>query len=223
MAPGPTELKTTSAMRLQRAEKMKTLALPVALLLNGCAGIGLMATSDPYRKLQQSDYLMAQERAALAEFTIKDALETFKRNNDELGVAEAYHSLGNLYKNDSYHGKWAEYFKKVGTYDGTYMKSIDHFTKAMELFEKHSEKSGVVKCLVGIANAYGLRGEREKSCDYYNQSLERYNQAKQAGQLKHEPVMLNPQYKNMGDLIEAFMKYECGKSVPGSKEKLGPC
>ncbi len=210
MVLAPTALKTTSAMRPKRLEKMKKFAFLAMFFLSGCAGIGLMATSDPYRKLQQADYLMSQERAALAEFTIKDALVIFERNHDELGMAETYHSFGNLYKNDSYHGKWAEYFKKAGTYDGTYMRSIDNFTKAMELFRKHSEESGVVKCLLGIGNAYGLRGERGKSCDYYDQALERYKKAKQAGQLKNEPFTLNPYYKNMGELIEAFIKYECG-------------
>lgn len=189
---------------------MKAFAITVVLLLlTGCAGVGLVATSDPKEKLQQADYLMMQDRPALAELTIKDAMRIFQEKGDELGMADAYHAYGNLYKDDSYHGKWAAFFKKEGTYDGTYMKSIENFNKAMVLFQKHSEESGVVKCLLGIGNAYGLRNEKAKSCEYYRQSLSRYDKAKKEGNLKVEPVMHDKRYKNMGELIEAFIKNYC--------------
>ncbi len=179
------------------------------LLLTCCAGVGLVATSDPKEKLRQADYLMMQNRAALAELTIRDAMKIFRKNNDELGIADAYHSYGNLYKDNSYHGKWAAFFKKEGTYDGTYMKSIENFNMAMVLFENHSEDSGVVKCLIGIGNAYGLRNEKEKECENYNRALSRYKKSKEEGKIKVEPVIHDKRYKNMGELIEAFIKYNC--------------
>lgn len=187
----------------------RLVALAVLLILTGCAGVGLVATSDPKEKLRQADYLMMNDRPALAELTIRDAMAIFREKNDELGMADAYHAYGNLYKGESYHGKWASFFKKEGTYDSTFMKSIDNFNKAMALFEKHSDESGVIKCLVGIGNAYGLRNEEEKECSFYNQALLRYKKSKQEGTMKVEPVIHDKRYKNLEELIEAFVKYSC--------------
>ncbi len=187
----------------------KFIVVTLLLLLSGCAGVGLVATSDPNEKLSQADYLMQQDRALLAELTIKDAIEIFKKNNDELGLADAYHAFGNLYKHPTYHGKWKPQFEKAGTYDGSYMKSIENFEKAMNIFKKHKEGSGVAKCLLGIGNAYGIKGNTLQSCEYYNKASDYYQQSKKEGTLGNEPVINNPNYNNMGDLIDAFRDGYC--------------
>lgn len=184
----------------------------VVLLLSaiiGCTGVGFVATSDPNKKLAQANALMDQDRALLAEDVIKQALEIFQKDGDELGMADAYHTYGNLYKHTSYHVTWAAKFKELGTYDGTYMKSISNYEKAIKLFEKNNEETGVVKCLVGIGNAYAGRGENEKECKYYKEALSRYQSAKKEGRLNREPVIFDKRYNNLGELIEAFIQGYC--------------
>jgi len=182
----------------------------LCVTLIGCTGIGFIATSNPYRKLAQASELLRQDRALLAELVIGDSLEIFKRKGDELGMAEAYHAYGNLYKHYSYHGEWAATFKKYGTYDGTYMKSITHFEKSKGYFERNGKELGVIKCLFGIGNAYELRGNREKACTYYNEALSRYRAGEKQGTITPEPIIHNRQYKDPGELIESFMKSSCG-------------
>ncbi|OGS15758.1 MAG: hypothetical protein A2251_08730 [Elusimicrobia bacterium RIFOXYA2_FULL_47_53] len=152
--------------------------------------------------------MMSQGRVPMAEDLIGQAVIIFKKNANENGLADAYHEYGNLYKHDSYHNKWSNYYKQKGTYDGTYIKSIDNYKKAVELFDRLEDESGVVKCLMGIGNAYSLRGEKDKALEYYKDALGRYNMAKKGGRIKVEPIMNNPNYKNMGELLEAFINEE---------------
>jgi tetratricopeptide (TPR) repeat protein len=180
-------------------------------LLVGCSGIGYIATSDPYVKIRQTYSLISEDRLLLAEDLLQQALVKFKETGDEAGMAEAYHAFGNLYKNEFYvHGRWSATFKQRDMYDGTYTKSLDSFEKCRDLYKQLGDGSGEAKCLVGAGNAYDLRGDRDKACEYYQQSLKTYIAAKQAGGNFKEPQMLTG-YANMGVLIEAFMKNDgCG-------------
>ncbi len=188
---------------------MNFLSMVFILLLSGCAGIGVAATSDPYQKLDQADAMMAQDRAAMAESLISDALKVFEEKNDAAGIADAYHAYGNLYKHPSYHGKWKPTFEKLGTYDGTYQKSIDYFNKAKEIFENKKDATGVSKSLFGIGHVYGIKNERETSCQYYSKALARYRSGKEQDLVETEPVMNDRKYKNLGELIQAFINHDC--------------
>ncbi len=187
-----------------------TITILTALLV-GCSGVGHVATSDPNRKINQAYSLMSQDRLLLAEDMIRQALVSFESAGDKPGMAEAYNAYGNLYKNDFYiNGRWKAKFKELGTFDGTYMKSIENFSKCQDLYKQIGDGSGEAKCLLGAGNAYGLRGETNKACEHYKNALATYNNAKQAGGNFKEPQMLTG-YANMGELIEAFISKEgCG-------------
>lgn len=179
--------------------------------LVGCSGVGHVAISDPNRKIRQAYSLMSEDRLLLAEDMIRQAMVKFESAGDKPGMAEAYHAYGNLYKNDLYiNGRWKEKFKEMGNYDGTYMKSIDNFAKCQDLYVEIGNGFGEAKCLLGAGNAYGLKGETVKACDYYKRALVAYNTAKQNGSNFQEPQMLTG-YANMGELVKAFIKKEeCG-------------
>ncbi len=180
-------------------------------LLVGCSGVGHVATSDPNRKISQAYSLMSEDRLLLAEDMIRQAFVCFEAAGDKSGMAEAYHAYGNLYKNDLYiNGRWKAKFKEMGTYDGTYMKSINNFSLCQGLYSQIGNGFGEAKCLLGTGNAYGAKGETEKACDYYKKSLAAYNGAKQTGSNFKEPQMLSG-YANMGELVKAFIKKDgCG-------------
>lgn len=181
------------------------------VLLGGCAGVGLVASSDPAVKLGQAYMLMDQGRMPMAEDMIGQAMALFKERGDELGMAETYHAYGNLYKNDLYHGKTRKAFERMGTYDGTYMKSVRNFRQAAELFERQGSEAGVVKSLVGEGNAFALRGEPAEACRLYAQALARYRAAKARGVPHLDAGLRNPNYPDAAALIEAFMDEDhCG-------------
>jgi len=183
----------------------------LAIVTAGCTGVGYIATSDPKQKITQSYQLMAEDRMLLAEDVIGQALEIFESQGDKAGMAEAYHAYGNLYKNDQYiNGRWTTKFKELGTYDGTYSKSIENFAKCEKLYEDIGDGAGAAKCLLGAGNAHGARGDRQSSCQLYERALSRYENAKQTEEGFVEPRMLTG-YANMGELISAFIEHApCG-------------
>jgi tetratricopeptide (TPR) repeat protein len=183
----------------------------LVVFLSACTGIGYIATSDPYKKLGQAQSLVEEDRLLLAEDVIGQALAQFQESGDLLGMADAYHAYGNLYKNDLYHnGRWTQAFKQRGTYDGTYTKSIVNFQKAQALFEQLGDEVGVAKCLMGIGNVYSIRNEVSQACAYYGEALERFRKAKASGKPLATPQMLTG-YADVGALTEAFMeKQGCG-------------
>ena len=77
---------------------MKIVAIFTIILLTGCAGVGLVATSDPDVQIQQSYQMMDQGRYPMAKDLIRQAIATYKQEKNILGLAESYHALGNLYK-----------------------------------------------------------------------------------------------------------------------------
>ena len=163
-------------------------------VITGCTGIGFVATSDPHKKLAQANSLMEQDRLLLAKDVIAQALDIFKKEGNELGMADAYFTYGNLYKRSS---------------DRTYKKSISNYENAIKLFEKHGEITGVSKSLVGIGNAYALRGDNKNECKYYSEALSRYQIAKKEGKINREPIIYDKRYKNLGELIQAYIKGYC--------------
>jgi hypothetical protein len=84
-----------------------------------------------------------EERFLPAERLIGEALDIYTKQGDEIGMADAHHAFGNFYKHELYHTKFAPVFKRVGTYDGTYMRSIDNFSTAKRLFEKKGRTTPV--------------------------------------------------------------------------------
>lgn len=188
--------------------KSPILALCLLFMMSRCAGIGLIHSDNPDIKLAQAYRMMDESRLLMAEDLLKKAMARFALDGNKSGMADTYHAFGNLYKNDLYHGKFAAAFKAAGTYDPSYTKSIENFSSGFELFQQLSDESGAIKCIVGMASAYGQKGDQPESCKLYHQAKQRYDAAVSAGRM-NEPIMLNPNYKNMGELINAFIKGYC--------------
>ena len=144
----------------------------------------------------------------MAEDYLLSALRILEENPNPEVEADVHAALGNLYKHDGYHRHHAQ-FEKFGTYDGTYMKSVKHFQKAIDLFKSIDSDIGVAKSLIGLGSAYGLRNEDEKQCASYRSALSTYNSGKENGRITFEPVLYNPNYKTIGELSMAFICSKC--------------
>ena len=195
----PRPLLTTLCVK---GDQMKSLIFILLFTISGCAGVGLVATSNPDVKIQQAYRMMNEGRALMAEDLIRQAMVIYKKENNILGIAEAYHTYGNLYKHSSYHNK------KPGTFDRSFMKSVSNYEMAKTSYEQVGDEVGAVKSLIGMGNAYHLRNEDNKACGYYSEALSRYNSGKENGVITKEPVILDKRYKNIGDVIIAFKKRE---------------
>src|SRR5947208_9599357 len=122
---------------------------PRSLLLSllafaGCAAFGVSATTDPARKLRDATALFdRQDRPLPAERLIREALELYQKNSDQLGVAEAYRTYGFFFRSSSVNGKWNKFYRNNGfldrsaTFDTRYIKSIESFELARAIYSAH--------------------------------------------------------------------------------------
>jgi len=74
---------------LMQSNWFRCLAVGFSLVLVGCAGVGVVETSDPYVKLSDASSLFdEQDRPLIAERLIREAIEVCENKSDQLCLAE---------------------------------------------------------------------------------------------------------------------------------------
>lgn len=126
-------------------------------VITGCAGIGVIATSDPAVKLSDASYLQDNDRPLIAERLIREATEIYQRKNDQLGLAESDMAYGHFFMSPTIEGKWSNFYRDKGfldksaTYDSRYEKAIEYFEKALPVLKAHQRYDR-------MTNAYANEG-----------------------------------------------------------------
>jgi len=139
--------------------------LPSLLAFAGCAAFGVPATSDSAGKLRDATALFdRQDRPLPAERLIREALEVYQRNGDQLGVAEAYRTYGFFFRARSVGGKWSKFYRDNGfldrsaTFDTRYMKSIEYFEMARAIFSAHQRFDALTNVDLNMGFTFELMG-----------------------------------------------------------------
>ncbi len=171
-------------------------------IISGCSAMGVPATSDPYKKITQSYQLLSINRPVPAEFIAQDALKIFEANGDNFGAAEANYFLGVFYK---YKSGWPN-TNKVEYID----KAIVHLNKSAESFKLLNENIQASKAVFELANAYRGLEDKEKYCQYYEESLSLY--ISNSGEHKTFKIF-NSNFKTPDALIEAHLEQLCGNNA----------
>lgn len=65
-------------------------------MLSACAGVGIVATDNPFTKMSQAEQLARSGRAGQARRQLDEAIAIFTQKNDAPGLAEAYRQYGFL-------------------------------------------------------------------------------------------------------------------------------
>ncbi len=166
-----------------------TLCAFTSALLIGCAGIGVTSTSDPAEKLRDAYYLTERaDRPLVAERLIREALDIYARNNDQLGIAEAYKQYGLFFSSDSLAGKWSTYYKNNGfldktvSYDGRYTKAIEYLEKARAILRELQKYDALTNVNYNLALANYRAGQQGAACDAFMRTAESYRQ-----NIEHNP------------------------------------
>ena len=147
------------------------------LAFAGCAAIGVPATSDPAGKLRDATALFdRQDRPLPAERLIREALEIYQKNGDQLGVAEAYRTYGFFFRSGSVGGKWSKFYRNNGflersaTFDTRYTKSIEYFEMARAIFSAHQRFDALTNVDLNIGFTFELMGDRQAACQAFDRS-----------------------------------------------------
>jgi tetratricopeptide (TPR) repeat protein len=161
---------------------LRTASVCLAWFLCGCAGVGVFSTSDPAAKLHDASYLYTQsDRPLIAERLIREAIEIDEKNDDELGLAEAYRVYGHFFQSTTV-SRWSNLFKRDGfldrsaTFDTRYAKSVEYLQKSAKLFGAHDRVDKLTNIYLLMALAYMNMNDRDGACQAFERTLENYNE-----------------------------------------------
>lgn len=156
---------------------LRIILVTVALSLISCAGVGVVATSDPKVKLSDAINLFSQQdRPLIAERLIREAIEICQPNADQECLAAAYWTYGVFFRSPSLEGHWSKIYKESGfldksaTYDNRYAKSVEYFKKARDIYGRLEQFDHLTNANLNIGFVYELMGEHELACRAFDES-----------------------------------------------------
>jgi len=179
-------------------------------LLAGCAAALVPATSDPARKLGWAQELFDnQDRPLPAERLINEAIEIYKTQHDELGLAEGYRVYGlffksqaverqqNFYQNNGFQDKSAAYDKRLD-------KAAEYFYKSLALMQKNNASGSLPNVHLQIALTHWRMNNLGAACTAFDDSLKAYKARMQ--QHPDTKVVLPEEYSNFEIAVNDLKK-----------------
>lgn len=151
-------------------------------LLVGCAAMGVPSTDDPARKLGWAqDLVEKQDRPIPAERLIRESIDIYQEQKNEMGLAQAYRIYGLFFKAPSLSlNQWQSFYQEHGfldksaTYQTRFPKALEYFEKSLSLSEKNKDVYMPANLYLQIALTHQLMRQNEAACPNFNKSLEAY-------------------------------------------------
>lgn len=190
-------------------------------LVASCSGVGVLESSDPAVKLDQANQLLyRQDRPLIAERLIREAIDIYRQEGNESGLAEAYRAYGFFFRANAIEGKWFNYYKKNGflepnaTFESRHPKSIEYFNKAGAIFAKEGRYDRLTNIHFNSGITYVLMGEFKAACQAFDTSLDDFRE-----NMRRNPNA-KPNVPAGYDSYEAFLKatkdrYGCSQVQAG--------
>jgi tetratricopeptide (TPR) repeat protein len=151
----------------------------LSFIFAGCAGVGTVGTSDPAAKLREAgDLFGPQDRPLIAEQLIREAIGSYRKNNDQLGLADAYRTYGFFFRSSAIEGKWSQHYRENGfldksaSFDSRYEKSIEYLEKARTIFAEYKRFDALTNVNLNIGFTYEVMGYGAAACEAFDRSLE---------------------------------------------------
>lgn len=164
---------------------MLPIAFALLLPIFGCEGVGVVASSDPYVKLGQADYLLNHEgRVMQARRQLDEAIPLFAQKGDKAGLAKAYRLYGILARvggtKDDPVILWVQRDAPLHPVAEELDNSDDYFNKALPLAKETGQLYLVANIEYLLGNNQVLRGKPLSSCPYYDMAITDFAAAKKA-------------------------------------------
>ena len=148
----------------------------------GCAGVGVVATSDPQQKLADARHLFSyQSRPLIAERLIREAMEICQQSGNQRCLADSYQTYGLFFRSRSIES-WETVYRRDGfldqfaTYDTRFEKSLEYLWKAVPLQEQLQRFDALTNAYLNIAVVNEIMGRKENACSAFAKSLQAHTQ-----------------------------------------------
>jgi len=188
--------------------KMTELAIALSLVfLSSCAGVGIVASSDPLVKLNDAEYLfMHQNRPVPAESLILEAMAIYQKRDEPHGLGSANREYGDFLRSQAV-VNWERAYSRNGffdrsvTFDNRLEKAAEHYTKALEYYRVAEVREIAAGEYDHLTNTYFNMGlsnaaldEKRQACVDFDRSLQAYEE-----NMRRNPGA-QPQGSNAGDV-----------------------
>lgn len=181
-------------------------------MITGCAGFGVLESSDPMVKLNDAEHLFrVQDRPLIAERLIREAMEIYVKRDDPVGIGHANREYADLLLSPSVVSKWSNFYMKNGfldkdvTYENRIEKSKEYYLKALSYYSRAALELAQVEKYDALTNVYFNMGwsfyrlnNLVDACQFYDKAI-----GANAEYLKR-----NPDTKDDAPIrtVEAFMR-----------------
>lgn len=148
-------------------------------LFYGCSAMFVPMTRDPEQKVSQASHLIQVGRPLPAERLIREAIDIYKKNEDEKGLSQAYLAYGHFFSSKAVTECSRHYIRNgfdedTASYEDRFNVSSLFLAKAELIAIKYND----VKVLAGIhqvkARNFKATGKINQACEEYALSLENY-------------------------------------------------
>jgi tetratricopeptide (TPR) repeat protein len=181
--------------------------------LVGCAAIFGRSTSDPAIKLQwASEHFSSKDEPLQAEELIREAIAIYKKQNNQLGLAEAYRQYGLFFRSNAVN-KFEKHYRAEGFEDKTVkfdqrlQKAVEYFNKSRDLYADYGHIDIVSNLNISLGKAYDMMNMRDAACDAFDKGLADYAEYK-----KINPEAMEFRSEEMQNYVEyiGIMKKQAG-------------
>lgn len=152
-------------------------ALLILATLTGCSAMFVPVTSDPAKKLINAESLYdKQQRPIPAEKLIREAIQIYQKENNQLGLAEAYRQYGFFFRSAAVK-KSEQYYRNIGfidkatAFDTRYSKSIEYFEKAKDIYSELKKYDKLTNVNLNIGFTYHFMENPKAACTSYEQTI----------------------------------------------------
>lgn len=212
---------------------MKTLFLSSLFIafFSGCAGVGIVDTSNQYQKLENATVLFEkQERPLAAKRLILEVMATCEEEKIRPRVgflpgsckkvtttceeakasyclAKAWETYGSLLQSESAK-RWASKQGESAFPADRYDQSALYFGKAATVFDELDNHGDAANAYLGQQRAFELAGRKLEACAAYLKTLDQYNLNNKAFLSEHPDAkpFVPRGYSSYADWIEAQRK-----------------
>lgn len=188
--------------------------LSFTIMITGCAAVGVPVTLNPEKKLRYAESLFNDSgRPFPAEPLIFEAIEIYRDNNDEVGLADAYQTYAYFLQSQSLSSFEKDYQKygfmdKTIVYDNRYEKALEYWLKSLRLFERNSRNADASNIYYNIGRLqFMVFDDKKAACENYDKSISSHN--KHMEEYPNETVVLDPRFDTFEEYINA-LKEEVG-------------
>jgi tetratricopeptide (TPR) repeat protein len=200
--------------------KMTELAIGLSVVfLPSCAGVGIVASSDPLVKLNDAEYLFTHDnRPVPAESLILEAMAIYRKRDEPHGLGNANREYGDFLKSQAV-ANWEKAYSRNGFFDRSVTfgnrleKASEHYTKALEYYriaETREIAAGEYDHLTNVYYNMGWShlalGAKEEACTDFGRALQAY-----AENMQRNPGV-QPQGSKFGTVSE---------TVAAAKQRAG--